>query len=150
MWHQTCIKLTEVIDKLYRVIRVRSSLSRMCREEKREHGRQFSCTVRGRQSGGFSSAKKFIHGGVEFCGWRVNDVVIIVFGFGRGNLFLDFLFLINMSVDSEFHGAPSTFCLPTFALGLISGMYQGAYGWLGKRHVVVGACWSMSWRRAEL
>ena len=28
-----------------------------CREERREHGRQFSCTVRSRQSGGFSSAK---------------------------------------------------------------------------------------------
>ena len=38
------------------------------REERREHGRQFSCTVRGRQSRGFSSAKKFIHGGVEFFG----------------------------------------------------------------------------------
>ena len=54
-----------------------------------------------------------------------------MFGFGGGNTFLAsffsfFLFfllcvcvcVINLSVDSEFRGAPSTFCLPTLALGL--------------------------------
>ena len=33
-------------------------------------------------------------------------------------LFVLFFVLINLSVDSEFRGAPSTFCLPTLALGL--------------------------------
>ena len=41
-----------------------------------------------------------------------------MFGFGGGNQFLDFFFLINLSVNSEFCGAPSTFGRPTLALGL--------------------------------
>ena len=35
------------------------------REERGEHGRQFSYTVRGGQSRGITSAKMFIHGKVE-------------------------------------------------------------------------------------
>ena len=63
------------------------------REERREHGQQFSCTVRSRQSRGFSSAKKFIHTGVEFFGCkRVSGVVVIVFGFGGENQFWTFCF----------------------------------------------------------
>ena len=37
-----------------------------------------------------------------------------MFGFGGGNQFLDFFFLINLSVNSEFCGAPSKFGLTDF------------------------------------
>ena len=78
------------------------------REERREHGWQFSCTVRG--GGGevssawgvvngffLSSAKKFVHGGVEFLGWRrVNDAV--VWFWWRYLVSGGFLFLFNKFV----------------------------------------------------
>ena len=99
------------------------------------------------KSRGFSNAKKFIHGGVEFFGWRrVSDVVVIVLGFGGGNMFLDFLFLINFLMVSfvERHQRSSHWCL--CLAWLISGVYQGVYGQLGRRCVVMGSCSSKSWQ----
>ena len=72
------------------LVKLVDNIFNISREWRREHRRQFSCIVRGRQNRGFSSTKKFIHGGVEFVGWRrVNDAVVTVFGFGGGNTFLD-------------------------------------------------------------
>jgi len=72
------------------------------REERREHGQQFSCTIRSRQSRGFSSAKKFIHAGVEFFGCkRVSGVVVIVFGFGGENHSGLFVFLFDKFVCGQ-------------------------------------------------
>ena len=70
----------------------------------------------------------------------------MVFGFGGVIQFLDFpcFLLIHLSVDSAFRGTPSTFCVPTFALGLTD------FSRCVPRLVVAGACSSKKWQRVEL
>ena len=50
------------------LIRLLMEILNFSREERREHGWQISCAVRCRQRWGFSGAKTFIHGRVEFFG----------------------------------------------------------------------------------
>ena len=130
------------------VVKLVMHILNFSREERREYGWQFR-TVRGRHSGGIKSARKFIHDGVlwlkknQWCGcysvW-----------FWRRKWVSGLFFLINLWTVSFVECHQCSACWRLCLAWLISSVYQGAYGQVGRRFVVVGAYWSKSWQRVEL